>query len=162
MTSQRPVLLRIFFLLAGFILLIAASGKIGSANGHAPILRNLDPVFAVPFREVLFFVATLEIAVAMFCFFSRRPGLKAGLIAWLATGMVVYRLGLIWIGYSKPCSCMGNITDALHIPPQVADNIVKIILAYLLIGSYATLFWLWRQNKWSVSGSSEVEVEVNN
>jgi len=24
---------------------------------------------------------------------------------------------------------------------------MKIILAYLFIGSYATLFWLWRQRK---------------
>jgi hypothetical protein len=24
---------------------------------------------------------------------------------------------------------------------------MKIILAYLLLGSYATLFWLWRQRK---------------
>lgn len=24
---------------------------------------------------------------------------------------------------------------------------MKIILAYLLIGSYATLFWLWRQKR---------------
>ena len=28
---------------------------------------------------------------------------------------------------------------------------MKIILAYLLIGSYAALFWLWRQRKKSVS-----------
>jgi cbb3-type cytochrome oxidase subunit 3 len=27
---------------------------------------------------------------------------------------------------------------------------MKIILAYLLIGSYATLFWLWRQHKKAV------------
>jgi len=27
---------------------------------------------------------------------------------------------------------------------------MKIILAYLLIGSYATLFWLWRQRKKAV------------
>jgi cbb3-type cytochrome oxidase subunit 3 len=40
---------------------------------------------------------------------------------------------------------LGNLTDALHIPPQAADTAMKIILAYLLIGSYATLFWLWRQ-----------------
>ena len=40
---------------------------------------------------------------------------------------------------------MGNLTDALHIPPQTADTAMKIILAYLLIGSYASLFWLWRQ-----------------
>jgi cbb3-type cytochrome oxidase subunit 3 len=28
-----------------------------------------------------------------------------------------------------------------------------IILAYLLLGSYATLFWLWRQRKKSVSAA---------
>jgi len=31
---------------------------------------------------------------------------------------------------------------------------MKIILAYLLIGSYATLFWLWRQRKKSVSSQN--------
>ncbi len=31
---------------------------------------------------------------------------------------------------------------------------MKIILAYLLLGSYATLFWLWRQRK--MAGSSAV------
>jgi hypothetical protein len=42
---------------------------------------------------------------------------------------------------------MGNLTDALHIPPQTADTAMKIILAYLLLGSYGTLFWLWRQKR---------------
>jgi len=28
---------------------------------------------------------------------------------------------------------------------------MKIILAYLLIGSYATLFWLWLQRKKAIS-----------
>jgi cbb3-type cytochrome oxidase subunit 3 len=41
----------------------------------------------------------------------------------------------------------------LHIPPQTADTAMKIILAYLLIGSYATLFWLWRQQKREISTS---------
>jgi cbb3-type cytochrome oxidase subunit 3 len=30
---------------------------------------------------------------------------------------------------------------------------MKVILVYLLIGSYATLFWLWRQRKKAVSVS---------
>jgi hypothetical protein len=41
---------------------------------------------------------------------------------------------------------MGSLTDTLHISPVVADNIMKVVLAYLLIGSYVTLFWLWRQH----------------
>ncbi len=34
---------------------------------------------------------------------------------------------------------------------------MKIILAYLLIGSYATLFWLWRQSKKAVSSAVGAE-----
>jgi cbb3-type cytochrome oxidase subunit 3 len=29
----------------------------------------------------------------------------------------------------------------------VADTAMKIILAYLLIGSYAALFWLWKEKR---------------
>jgi hypothetical protein len=39
------------------------------------------------------------------------------------------------------------LTDALHIKPETADTAMKIILAYLLIGSYGSLFWLWRQRR---------------
>jgi hypothetical protein len=81
------------------------------------------------------------------CIFSKRTWLPAGLLAWLATSFLIYRIGLVAIGYHRPCHCLGNLTDALHIPPQTADTAMKIILAYLLLGSYATLFWLWTQRK---------------
>jgi hypothetical protein len=57
----------------------------------------------------------------------------------------MYRLGLWWMDWKKPCSCLGNLTDALHISPQTADNITKVLLAYLLIGSYGLLLWQWKQ-----------------
>jgi hypothetical protein len=31
----------------------------------------------------------------------------------------------------------------LHIQPQIADNIMKGVLAYLFIGSYGILFYQW-------------------
>jgi hypothetical protein len=79
--------------------------------------------------------------------------MKLWVIAWLATNFFVYRCGLWWMGWHRPCSCMGNLTDALHIRPEVADNIMKVILAYLLIGSYGLLFWQWRANRLRVPGS---------
>jgi hypothetical protein len=92
-------------------------------------------------------VGVMELVVAMLCFFSRSIQLAVSCVAWLATNFLLYRFGFAWMGYHKPCSCLGNLTDALHIPPQTADTAMKIILAYLLIGSYATLFWLWRQRR---------------
>jgi hypothetical protein len=85
--------------------------------------------------------------VALMCFFCRRILLPVGLVAWLATSFLAYRICLVLVGYHRPCNCMGGLTDALHIPPQVADAVMKSILAYLLAGSYATLIWLWRKNR---------------
>jgi hypothetical protein len=55
------------------------------------------------------------------------------------------------MGWHRACNCLGNFTDAIHVSPQIADNVMKGVLAYLLIGSYATLFWLWRQRKKATS-----------
>ena len=144
-TSQPPTVVRCFIYSAGALLLITAAGKLVSAGGHARILENSDPILRLSFRRVFELVGGLECIVALFCLFGRQPKLKAGLLAWLSTCFLAYRLGLSLVGYHRPCSCLGNLTDALHIPPQTADLAMKIILVYLLVGSYATLFWLWRQ-----------------
>lgn len=51
----------------------------------------------------------------------------------------------MWLGYRKPCGCLGSLTQALDISEQVADSCMKVALCYLLVGSYATLFWLLNQ-----------------
>lgn len=153
---QANKYLRCFLYSSGTVLIIVAAAKIVSSSGSVRILENLDPVFAIPFRDVFIIVGGLELIVAAVCFFGRRVGLQAGLVALLATNFLIYRFGLVLVGYHKPCSCLGNLTDALHIPPQTADMAMKIILAYLLIGSYATLFWLWRQGKPSANFASNL------
>jgi hypothetical protein len=137
----------IFIYIAGTMLFITAVAKFVSSAGSARILQNPDPILGISFRHVFWIVGAFELFVALVCFFSKQISLGAGLVAWLSTSFLFYRLGLVLIGYHRPCSCLGNLTDALHIPPQAADTAMKIILAYLLIGSYATLFWLWRQKR---------------
>jgi hypothetical protein len=136
-----------FMVSVGMLLLTTAAAKLVSAGGNARILQFPDPIFAIPFRQVFWVVGGLELVVALICLFSNRARLQAGLVAWLATSFVIYRLALNLSGYHSPCHCLGNLTDALHISPQAADTAMKIVLAYLLIGSYATLFWLWRQKR---------------
>ncbi len=138
---------RSFLHSAGVLLLITSVAKFISSGGNARILNFPDPIFLIPFRYVFWVVGGIELIIALVCFSNRRLGFQAGLIAWLATNFGLYRIGLRWIGYNKPCTCLGNLTDALHIPPQIADDIMKIVLGYLFIGSYAALFYLWRQRK---------------
>jgi hypothetical protein len=137
-----------FFIHSSAVLFLLTGGaKLISGNGTARILNNLDPVFLISFRHILYAAAVAELSVAAICLFNKNRKLQAGLIAMLATNFMLYRFGLYWQGYRKTCNCLGDLTDALHIPPQITDTTMKIILAYLLLGSYATLFWLWKEKR---------------
>jgi hypothetical protein len=132
---------------AGILLLITSGAKFISSFGHSAILQTGDPLTGLRFQNVFFIVAIVELVVALFCFFSARTFLAAGLTAWLGTCFLIYRVCLGLSGYHRPCICLGNFTDALHISPQTTDTAMKIILAYILLGSYASMFWLWRRRK---------------
>jgi hypothetical protein len=141
----RNRLLKAFVLGAGTTLAVTGIAKVVSGMGDSKFLAVVDPIIGVKFGPLMLAVGMAEIAVALVCFLSKRQTLALGLVAWLATNFLVYRLGLWWMDWHRPCNCLGNLTDALHISPQAADNVMKVILAYLLIGSYALLFWHWRQ-----------------
>jgi|SRR5665213_18025 len=146
-----------FLLLSGAILYLTAIAKFISATGSAHVLNLPDPIVKITFQHLFWAVGTVEIIIASFCFFGKNIELQVGGVAWLATNFFGYRAALILVGYHKPCSCLGNLTDAIHIPPNTADNIMKILLAYLLFGSYTTLFCLWKKKQKSVLKSLSSE-----
>jgi len=152
--QSTPV--QFFLRSAGILLLITAFAKLGSSFGSAKYLESLDPLLSISFRHLFRIVGMVELGVAFICFFGKPTSMRASFVAWLATAFALYRFGLWWIDYHKPCSCLGNLTDAIHLSPEAADAVMKIILAYLLIGSYVTLFWRWRQRRQLASGISEV------
>ncbi len=147
--GAKNVFLKSFAWGAGVILIITGAAKIWSGLGDSKFLAVNDPIIGVKFGQLIWAVGVVEIAIALTCFFTKRQTLALGLVAWLSTTFVVYRLGLWWMDWHRPCSCLGNLTDALHIPPQTADNVMKAILAYLLIGSYGLLITHWWQNRLS-------------
>ncbi len=147
--SRRPkgLFLKYFALSAGVVLSIAGLAKVWTGLGDSQLLVVVDPILGIRFKHLMLLMGVGEIAIALVCFFVQRQTLALGLVAWLSTNFVVYRLGLWWMNWKKPCGCLGNLTDALGISPQAADNIMKVLLAYLLIGSYGLLIWQWRKGK---------------
>lgn len=138
--------MKMFFISSsGAILFVTGLAKVISVWGSASILNAIDPIVGFRFRHLLLFVGVIEIVISLFCFRFRNQTWPFFVIGWLATSFLVYRIGLWVIGWQKPCKCLGNLTDALHISPRLAEMGMRSILAYLLIGSYATLFWLWQQ-----------------
>jgi len=150
-------LINYFIYSAGVLLLATALAKLVSSVGSAHILQNHDPISGVSFRADFETVGSIEIIISLVCIFGKRIGLRAGLVAWLCTNFVLYRFGMWSIGWHRPCACLGNLTDAIHVSPQAADISMKIILAYLLIGSYATLFWLWKEKQKYSTGAPASE-----
>lgn len=141
------VLIRRFILGAVGILLTTGTAKVWSGLGSARLLAVADPIVGIEFRHLMLVAGFAEIAIAIFCTTSRRQVPALGLLAWLATNFLLYRLGLWWMGWHRPCSCLGNLTDALRISPQAADNAMKAALAYLLVGSCACLMLLWKRGR---------------
>jgi hypothetical protein len=141
---------RSFTLSAGALLALTGFAKVVSALGDSKFLTVVDPILGVQFGSLTLLVGSAEIAIAGYCFFGSRQSLALTLVAWMSTNFLTYRFGLWWVGWKKPCSCLGNLTDALHISPQVAENIMKVVLAYLLIGSYGLLLSSWKRQRMQV------------
>ena len=147
MKIKKYLLAHYFITISGVCLALTGVAKVISAEGHAGILRNNDPIFMISFGQLFLMAGIFELFVAGICLFSNRVTLQAALIAWLSCSFIIYRLGLRWVNYRRPCPCLGNLTDALHIPPRTADVAMNIILAYLFVGSWAILLLLWLRGR---------------
>ncbi len=134
-----------FVLSASIVLLATGLAKIFSINGSQGILDLPDPIFGIQFRHLMLFMGLLETITAAICLGTLKLKGKAniGLIAWIASGFMIYRLGLLFVGWTQPCPCLGSYYDTIHLSPAVADVVAKGCLIYLLTGSYLFL-WLNR------------------
>lgn len=136
-----------FCLSAGIVLLITGTAKVWSAFGDAELLRRIDPILDMQFRHLMLVAGILELILAGFCLLRKTETIAIMLVAFFAGSLSMYRLGLWWIGWHRACSCLGNLTEAIHVSPQLADEVMKGILAYLLAGSYGILFHQWLKNR---------------
>ena len=122
---------------AGGALAVTGLAKAFDSVGAARALDIADPLIGLPFRHLLLLVGLAELLIAFFCLFTDKQPVSLLAVAWISTNFLVYRLGLWFIGWHRPCGCMGSLSGMLHLSPQAADNIMKAVLAYLLVGSFA-------------------------
>lgn len=121
-------------------LLAAAAAKIISSFGDQSILAEHDPLFGVRNRQLFWIVGVIELTICGYCFFHRDSRLASSLVAGIGVAFVVYRAGLAWIGYQKPCTCLGDAASMLHITDATADTILRWVIVYLLIAGFGGFF----------------------
>jgi hypothetical protein len=141
---------KLFIYSSALVLLATALAKLASSVGHSEVLQMSDPLLRISFKHAFLVAGIMELVVSGACFTSKDNVFSLKIIAWMATCFLVYRVGLYVIGWHKPCHCLGNLTDVIHISPDTADLIMKTILAYLLLGSYGALFFLGRNQRGGV------------
>jgi hypothetical protein len=139
--------MRLFLRLAGISLGFAGLGKALSAIGAARALDTIDPLIGIPFRQLFLLVGLAELLIAFFGLFTDRRRFTLWAVAWLSTNFLLYRLGLWFIGWQHPCGGLGTLAGPLHLSDQAADNIMKGVLAFLLVGSYGILVSQWLRGR---------------
>ena len=138
---------KFFIASAGIILLAAALMRFLIAIGDAQVLSLLEPVLGIPLRYAVLAVAAFELVVALICLFGKRVGLQIGWLAWLATNYIVFWIGLLWMHCHPQATCLGSLTDPLHLSRGTTGYIMEFTPVYLLLGSYAALIWLWLESR---------------
>jgi hypothetical protein len=157
-TYNRGVLAsRVFYFTAAIILFVTGAAKIYGARGPADVLQIRDAVFGIQFNYLLLTVGLIELCVGWLCMkYARcaRLGTQTAIVlAGLSTNLLVYRIGLEYLHWQRPCPCLGNLTDGIGLSLRVVNIVLKVIVAYLLSGSYITLLWFWRQRKMATTSA---------
>jgi hypothetical protein len=136
--------IKIFIWSAGAILLTAALSRFLIVAGSTPALTLPEPMLGVPLRHAVLAVGILELIAALLCLFGRQTRLQLGWVAWLATNDMVYRIGLLFMNFHPQATCIGSLTDPLHLASGVTGFIAASLPLYLFFGSYLAVFWLWQ------------------
>lgn len=137
----------VFIPQASTVLAFTGAAKVFTAFSHAGVLEAQDPVFGISLRHLFLLVGIAELVVSVICLVNRRNRrLSLLLLAWFASSVVAYRIGLWAMDWQGPCRCLGTLTDVLPISPKTVDLLMKMLLAYLLLGSCAGLLRLTNLN----------------
>jgi len=142
---MEPRWIKPFVYSAGAILLAAALIRFLIAAGNAPVLALPEPTLGIPLRYAVLLVGAVEAIVALYCLFGSQIALQVGWLAWLSTNFVVYRILLLLVHGHPQATCIGSLTDPLHLSRGMPGIIMACILLYFLLGSCVasvTLLWL--------------------
>ena len=111
--------------------------KLLSLFSGSGVLRNTNPVFIFLSNwEVLGISGTLELTVATIAFLRRKsaPIASSGLIIWMASLILLYRIALEAFGFSpKDCNCLGSLGKTLF--PSGGSSAGAWALLFALVGS---------------------------
>lgn len=146
---------RVFLGSVAGILVITGLLKLVSAVGMRGSVAVADPLFYfLNQTDMLVGVGVVELGVATFLVMSGNALWRLGAVLWLASLFLLYRLGLVFIGFQGNCLCLGK-PRAWMLGPEGRrmDGVMAGMLAYMLVLSL--MFLWWRRHGVVTSASAE-------
>jgi hypothetical protein len=134
----------ICLVVSGLSLGLSAAFKLISALGTARILAEPDPLFGITNQQLFLLAGLLEASVAAVILANRNLRLRLILLAALSANLLLYRLGVWWLGAPQPCPCLGNAAAWTHADPGTLQFVTKASLVWLIASSYGPLLLLTR------------------
>jgi hypothetical protein len=130
-----------FRLSCALVLTLTALLKLLTVAVDSDQLQAADPVLAFfPGWLLITITAVIELGVASYLIFGRVVQNQIKAIAWLSTAFVLYRAGLMAVGYSAPCTCLGLALSWVTFAKMWhLDLALKIFLAYMFTISWGML-----------------------
>jgi hypothetical protein len=140
--------MKFFTASAGSMLLaIATSLFLINLTSPSDLVMPHDPIFFLSVRHLFWIIGSIALVTALVCLFDGQPVRQMVLLAWLATNFAIYEFGAYWQGCRGLTGYLGGFSQVFGISPRIANAIAIAVLAYMLIVSYASLLWLWRNKR---------------
>jgi hypothetical protein len=98
---------------------------------------------------VLFWtVGGMLLMTALFCLFGRQTNLQLTIVLWLATNLIVYRIGLHYMGAKGGVQgYLGEMGDAFGASTSVMSWLLAVSVGYLFVGSSLVMILAWTSEK---------------
>jgi hypothetical protein len=136
-----------FIFWGGAVLMSLGMAGVVGTFGKSQALEMLDPVFGVPFRDLMFGFGIIQSCVAGLMLFTGKRNLACLLAAWIVANFLVYRIGLWCIGWHHSS---GFMFEPLGLSLKATDAIISFISLCLLVGyctSMGLAHWAAEQSK---------------
>jgi hypothetical protein len=137
------VIRRHFIRSVGSVLFTAALAILLSVHAASRVLERPDPFISLPWRDVFYLVAGLELLSSVFLLVGSCRPWKLVLTIWIASTLLVYRFGLWSSGGANLFSYIGNL-NRIAIAPKTLDGLFWGMVSYMILGSCGFLTLDWR------------------
>ncbi len=131
----------IFILTTTAILVVTGLLKLLSFTSHSVLLELSDPVFdPLRVKYVLILAGSIEIILAVIIWHFRRNPISIVVLSTLVLCFIFYRAGLLLLGSTSPCNCLGAPARWQIADPITRNRAADIILAYWIVGIVIVIY----------------------